>query len=102
MSTGKGEDGKLIEGLNVMRELRIDFLSPVDKPAQEGATALLLKRVDPGDPKGPKVIVKNDVPGVATSVDAGHAHIIWLHGPVGETTSARLEVEDGEESVCFQ
>lgn len=79
---------KAKKSYTVMRELEIDFLSPVDRPAQEGATALFMKRDAqiPAKPKEGEALEKNHAPGVTTSVFQGHAHIIWLEGPVGETT----------------
>lgn len=83
---GKSADGSAAPGTNVMREFRIDFLSPVDRPAQAGALATILKRDSSDDPPTSTIIVKNDTVGIVTSVEDGHTHIVWMHGPVGETT----------------
>ena len=85
---------------NVMEEFRIDFLSPVDRPAQEGAEALFLKRDDGKRTSGRTVSaaelaklkdanLSKDMdgsPAVSTSMSNGHAHLVWLRGPAGETS----------------
>lgn len=95
---GQDEDGKTAKDANIMEAFRIDFLSPVDRPAQEGARALLLKRDSDGRRRQPgKPTVKNDgedTPGVLTSETDGHTHLVWLHGRVGETTFAVSEGAD--------
>ncbi len=78
---------------NVMEEFQIDFLSPVDRPAQAPAQAVLMKRQ--GDAKPGDIVWKGDTPGIMTSEDEGHAHIVWLWGTAGETTMQRLEGEEG-------
>lgn len=76
--------------------LKLDFLSPVDRPAQEGATALLLKRAGFEEDKPVEgLVMKNGTPGVLTSETDGHTHIVWLHGMVGETTMQRSPDSEG-------
>lgn len=79
----------------VLDVLQIDFLSGCPRPMQEGATALLMKRYDP-DSDGEKVekdsegrLWKGDTPGILTSAENGHTHILWLDGAAGETTMQR-------------
>lgn len=76
-------------------DLRIDFLSPVDRPAQEGAQAVLLKRHEEGY-QPTKVVIAKNTPGVMTTGTDGHTHIVWLHGRIGETT---LQVAEGSERM---
>jgi len=85
----------------VLDEIQIDFLAGCPVPTQEGATALLMKRHDPED--GEKIekdsdgrLWKGDTPGILTSAENGHTHILWLHGAAGETTLQRdNDPEDG-------
>ncbi|MGB5811731.1 MAG: hypothetical protein WBG86_14435 [Polyangiales bacterium] len=91
---GLDKSGTLAPGANVMEEFRIDFLSPVDRPAQAGAVATILKRDDEATPQKLLLVAKNGTPGVVTSAEEGHTHIVWLHGPVGETTLQMAEGAD--------
>lgn len=83
-----------------MTKFRIDEVSSVDRPAQEGALAVLLKRrgepgYDPDNPdpskRGrlePAELEKRGAVFVLTSVEDGHAHGVWLlPGDKGGTTS---------------
>jgi hypothetical protein len=91
---------KLDKELNVMEEFTINFLSPVDRPAQEGAEALFLKR-DDGKRSGGRTVSAEELaklkdanfakdmdgaPAVSTTASNGHAHLVWLRGPAGETS----------------
>lgn len=91
---------KLDKELNVMEEFTINFLSPVDHPAQEGAEALFLKR-DDGKRTGGRTVTAEELaklksanlskdmdgaPAVSTTASNGHAHLVWLRGPAGETS----------------
>ncbi len=64
----------------VLTKLRIDELSAVDRPAQEGARALLMKRAvsKNGDYEEP--------PSVMTSNEDGHSHLVRLSGRAGSTS----------------
>ncbi len=77
----------------VLDVLQIDFLSGCPRPMQEGATALLMKRYDPDPEKVEKDsegrLWKGDTPGILTSAENGHTHIVWLYGSAGETTMQR-------------
>ncbi len=84
----------------VLDEIQIDFLAGCAVPAQAGAVALLMKRHDPDGEKIEKDsegrIWKGDTPGILTSAENGHTHIVWLHGAAGETTMQRdNDPEDG-------
>ena len=77
----------------VLDEIQIDFLAGCPVPAQAGAVALLMKRHDPTGEKIEKDsdgrLWKGDTPGILTSAENGHTHIVWLHGAAGETTMQR-------------
>lgn len=70
---------------NTMKEFRLDWISAVDFPAQEGAQSLLLKRKDSLDIEKSKVLT--------TSVD-GHSHLLNTHDSPGSDTSWEA-VENG-------
>lgn len=72
---------------NIMRDFRIDEISAVDRPAQQGAQFLLMKRDSrstkdfDGDDDGDLVIL-------LTSADEGHVHAVWIRcGARGGDTS---------------
>ena len=98
--------------LNVMEEFEIDFLSPVDRPAQEGAEALFLKR-DDGKRTGGHTVTAEELtklkdanlqkdmdgsPAVSTTMANGHAHLVWLRGPAGETSYGISDAVRGVET----
>jgi len=97
---------------NVMEEFRINFLSPVDRPAQEGAEALFLKRDDgqrkPGHTVTAEELAKlksanlskdmDGAPAVSTTTSNGHAHLVWLRGPAGETSYGISDAVRGVET----
>jgi hypothetical protein len=96
----------------VMKEFRIDFLSPVDRPAQEGAEALFLKRDDGNRNSGHTVTAEelaklkganlakdmDGAPAVSTTMSNGHAHLVWLRGPAGETSYGISDAVRGVET----
>lgn len=60
---------------NIMRRFTLDEISAVDRPAQEGAKVMILKRDDP--PKGtkvPKEFLEKALSDLLTSVDEDHQH----------------------------
>lgn len=69
--TGLAKSGKRLR----FRAFRIDELSGVDKPAQEGAVQSIIKRA-PGDDR-PSLRKGRSAP-IMTSVEDGHTHLIWL------------------------
>lgn len=76
-----------------MDKLRIDELSSVDSPAQEGARALILKRADKAANVAKRTVV------LLTSEEDGHQHAIWLYdydgaSAGGETSYAKSEGEE--------
>lgn len=100
---------------NVMAAFQINLLSSVDRPAQEGATALLMKRhdpkkkivvkVEPKEPKAPTIedhphfdqlekCSSDDTPAVMTSSEGGHSHLVFLYRRAGETSYQRSENSD--------
>ena len=75
----------------VMQEFRIDEISSVDNPAQEGARVVLMKRAEPLDTSGLENEVKHEVQkgmgGLAdllTSEEEGHQHGISVSRCEGE------------------
>lgn len=85
----------------IMRGFTISKLSSVDRPAQEGAVAVFLKRA--GEDDGPAAFSKDaycDQPSrpvsFMTSVERGHAHLLHIHAGsrAGETSWAHSEGED--------
>jgi hypothetical protein len=84
----------------VLDEIQIDYLAGCPIPTQEGAVNVLMKRHDPDGEKIEKDsegrLWKGDTPGILTSAENGHTHIVWLHGAAGETTMQRdNDPEDG-------
>lgn len=80
----------------ILEDFRIDRLSSVDVPAQEGALAVLMKRRGAGED-----LEKHDrdqAPVVMTSAVDGHQHVIYLTGAGGETSYGRGTDEDGGHS----
>jgi len=95
-------------GSVLLKDLEIDFLSPVPKPAHRGAVAVLMKRDGTDDevkiPKAERAVdddsaepvtkrrafkyydADGDTPVVMTSNVDGHAHLIGVRGRAGETT----------------
>ncbi len=73
----------------IMRRFAIDELAAVDRPAQQGALAVIMKRAD--DPVAKRTAV------VLTSEAEGHAHALWLYPETtgGETSYA---VSEGAEN----
>ncbi len=64
----------------IMRSLKIEEISGVDVPAQEGAKALIMKR-HAGDPDGADAFDKQSA---LTSPEDGHSHLLSLNiGPDG-------------------
>ena len=84
MAGAKGKPRK-----RIMRKLRIDELSSVDRPAQVGARALLMKR--DGEPGAPPTRKYGDTPAVMTSAEDGHSHLVYLSGRAGETSWQKSE-----------
>lgn len=85
-----------------MRKFRMDHIASCDVPAQAGATALILKRGDvpeAAEEDQTSRIIKSPFedapPGLLTSSEDGHSHLVWLHGRAGTTSWAKSE---GEES----
>lgn len=74
-----------------MKKFRLDEIAAVDFPAQSPALAVLLKRRDAGEP----VVSKNGVPGVMTSAEEGHVHLVWLEGRIGTTSWGKSDASDG-------
>jgi hypothetical protein len=69
----------------IMRTFKLDELSAVDHPAQEGARAVLLKRGAPAQKNGGEY----EAPAaVMTNAVEGHAHLVYLRGRAGETSWA--------------
>lgn len=62
----------------VLKELRIDEISGVDVPAQEGARVVLAKRATPEEQPTEEGIEKG---AAMTDEVNGHTHIFALHGP---------------------
>ena len=87
---GLRADGSIDPDATIMETLKINLLSPVDRPAQDGAVALLMKRDGvtqvPDTGEAQVVFQKDSTPGVITSAEGGHSHIVWLHGQIGETS----------------
>ncbi len=87
-----------------MLALKINEISGVDVPAQEGAVAVILKRVDPskqgGAPDPQKDVSKSEVV-LLTSEEQGHSHEIRIfRGDGGGSTGFSLTPKpDGEEST---
>lgn len=93
---------------NVMRTFKIDFLSAVDRPAQEGARALLMKRrpVAKEIDDAPELTIDShphadqvqkefdDTPVVMTSSIDGHSHLVWIRARAGETSWQKSADED--------
>ena len=85
-----------------MNKFRILEVASVDFPAQDGATALLLKLGHPdtrrrkrkGGSRLAKSPFEDAPPGVLTDSVNGHAHLIWLHGRAGETSWSKSEGEE--------
>jgi hypothetical protein len=70
-----------ISGTNkrrIMHELKINEISGVDVPAQEGATALIMKRHNVKDNPQTDDMTKMSA---LTTDNQGHAHLFALHGP---------------------
>lgn len=81
----------------IMRALKIEEISAVDRPAQEGATALIMKRDDGEDGSqkktvGPEAVEKRAM--LTTSTD-GHVHLILIDHGHGEMTSGETSYVDG-------
>ncbi len=74
----------------IMRALKINEISGVDVPAQEGALSVIMKRATPEDENFEKM-------SALTSPDAGHSHLIALNGsPDGvELNSGFTSYEEG-------
>lgn len=89
----------------IMREFRIDEISAVDRPAQEGARATLMKRAPAADAPSSALeqLLKcgpdesRPTPVFMTSAELGHAHLVQLYGRArgGSTSYARAKGEDG-------
>lgn len=75
----------------IMRGLKINEISAVDKAAQVPAEALLMKRAQSATEKG--MGLTYDRPMLTTTVD-GHAHILDDVGQGGETSYTRSEGEE--------
>ena len=58
----------------ILRTLKIDEISGVDRPAQEGARAVIMKRVEDDDGS----LSKNSA---LTTAEEGHQHLLALFGP---------------------
>lgn len=84
-----------------MNKFRMDHIASCDFPAQAGATALILKRGDIPESTEELTcrIIKSPFedapPGLLTSSEDGHSHLVWLHGRAGTTSWGKSE---GEES----
>jgi len=82
---GKGER-------RVLSKVRLSFISGVDRPAQEGARVMIMKRADdgPAEKKATVFVTKEgDVEkraALTSSVD-GHSHLLYLDHGQGEQTS---------------
>jgi hypothetical protein len=79
--------------VRVLKEFRLDEISIVDKPAQEGARIVLMKR-DGGVEKGdiwPDGGMRS--PRLTTSVD-GHSHLLDASSEAGVTTWSKTEGEE--------
>lgn len=79
-----------------MRSLKIDEISGVDVPAQQGAVALIMKRKDDVDPKAKRAsqTANIDKAAVLTSPEDGHSHLLLLDSPHGELVSGNTEWAD--------
>lgn len=67
-------------------KFKMNEISAVDKPAQEGAVALIMKRD----------VSKSQVKAVITAPDdSGHSHIVWLDDNVGTTSYSNDEGGEG-------
>jgi hypothetical protein len=71
-----------------MNKFRIDEISAVDRPAQQGATVSILKRDDNKDPKG----LLNKKAAMTTSAD-GHAHLVVSEDFDGERNQGFTTLE---------
>ena len=93
-----------------MNKFRILEVASVDFPAQDGATALLLKLGHPdtrrrkrkGGSRLAKSPFEDAPPGVLTDSVNGHAHLIWLHGRAGETSWSKSETHGTYETLAQQ
>lgn len=73
------------------KKIRLDELSTVDSPAQQGAKMVIMKRLS--DKEKP-VSKMNPTPYIITnSDDTGHSHVMYLSAGVGETSSERQNEE---------
>lgn len=71
----------------IMRALKINEISAVDVPAQEGAKAVLMKRADKADTLAKQAAI-------TSSVD-GHTHLVVLTGHAGSVlTSGHTEYDE--------
>lgn len=69
----------------VRRALKIAEISGVDRPAQEGARALIMKRHEPGEDVGSREALAKSA-ALTTAVD-GHTHVLYTSGTEGEWDS---------------
>lgn len=85
----------------IMRSLKINEISVVDSPAQEGAVAVILKRKhesgNPDNPKNKKKKLEDNVDKSAalTSPDEGHSHLLILDSEHGELNSGETSWVNG-------
>jgi len=70
----------------ILREFKIDEISSVDRPAQQPAVKVIMKRQDIEKMYENAVITDPD--------DTGHSHLLFIEGRAGETSYARGEGED--------
>lgn len=78
----------------IMRVLKINEISGVDVPAQEGATAPIMKRHNSGAPDNSEQnqIVKRAA--LSTEVD-GHVHVLYLDHGLGELNAGETSWSNG-------
>lgn len=74
---------------HIMRALKINEISGVDKPAQEGARAMILKRVDDQEDD----VVEKQVS--LTTPAEGHSHLIYLDNGNGELNAGDTSYTNG-------
>ena len=75
----------------ILRKFKLNEISMVDRPAQRGATALIMKRAMAKD-DGAVIVI--------TSADSGHAHALWIRSASkgGITEHARDPEDDQSHS----
>lgn len=75
------------------KKIRLDELSTVDSPAQQGARMVIMKRLS--NKEKPVSKMKPDAYIITNSDNTGHSHILYLSVGVGETSHER-RTEDSE------